>query len=86
MIEHLDTPARRARYAKGDFPAADRVKDLNKRYRWDLLWAADRAKTSLWTARVYDYANDAHIDTALRALVAPLAQANPRRRRKSRRK
>lgn len=38
-----------------------------KRWRWDLLWAA---KISPWiSANVYPYANDEHIDTALRKIL-----------------
>ena len=37
-----------------------------KRWRWDLLWAAN---LSAWiSANVYPYANDDHIDTALRVI------------------
>lgn len=46
---------------------ADKVKDLNKRYRWDLLWLL-----KLDLTEIYKYANDSHIDTVLRKLVRPL--------------
>ncbi len=72
LIKPLDTPEIRAKYLAGDFPRANLVKDLNKRFRWDLLWSVDRAALSLWTARVYDYLNDSHIDTALRSIVPAL--------------
>ena len=69
-IAPLDTPERRARYAAGDFPRAAGTKDVNLRYRWDLLWAA---APSGWVAKeLYPYLNDEHIDTALRRLVKPL--------------
>lgn len=61
-----DTPERRARYLAGDFPRADAVRDLWKRYRWDLAYAT-RAYAGL-----PDDVTDAHIDTALRRIVAPL--------------
>lgn len=63
----VDTPERREVYRTGQFPRADRVKDLDKRYRWDLLWAVngdDVIGDGIYT--------DAHIDTALRTLVAAL--------------
>lgn len=69
-IEPLDTPERRTAYRSGDFPRADAVKDLDKRYRWDLFWAAwDAAGQSPDFLAQY---NDSHIDTALRRIVPVL--------------
>lgn len=65
-ITPLDTDERREQYRQGLFPRADRVKDLDQRYRWDLLWDAC-AFGSDWS----DY-KDSHIDTALRSIVRPL--------------
>lgn len=66
-----DTPERRAQYLAGDFPRAALVKDLNKRYRWDLYWLV---RPSLPTALtdVLGWSNDACLDTALRRCVRPL--------------
>lgn len=58
-IRPLDTAERRARYAGLS----------DKRYRWDLLWAA---KQSELVGQIYKYANDDHIDTVLRRIVPPL--------------
>jgi hypothetical protein len=67
-IEPLDTEEARAAYRAGNFPRADRVKDLNKRYRWDLAHAA-----KLNLIALYDVGcNDTHIDTALRNIVPAL--------------
>ena len=61
-IEPHDTEERRATYK------AQGMSD--RRYRWDLSY---KAGLSAWMAStVYQYANDEHIDTALRAIVAPL--------------
>lgn len=50
--------------------AADpRVKDAAKRYRWDVLFAVPVAIRSPLMNRLYQYANDEHIDTALRAIL-----------------
>lgn len=70
-IECHDTDTRRAAYREGRFPRADRTRDLNLRYRWDLLWAVhgmlpDTLRPELNVLR------DTHIDTALRRIVAPL--------------
>jgi hypothetical protein len=69
-IAPLDSSELRARYRAGDFPRADAVKDLDKRYRWDLLHAAGSWRL---TSPLYENGcNDAHIDTALRAIVPAL--------------
>lgn len=62
-IAPLDTAERRARYAARDIPRGDLVQDIDKRYRFDLFYAA-RAYTLL-----PDDVADAHIDTALRRIV-----------------
>ena len=67
-IAPLDTAIRRSVYLSGEFPRADKVKDLDKRYRWDLFYEARRVAGFDAFA---DYTTD-HIDTALRRVVAPL--------------
>lgn len=69
-IAPLDTPEMRDRYRSGNFPRADRVQDLDKRYRWDLFWAAPHLDA------LYDDRSilDSHIDTALRKIVPPLEE------------
>ena len=48
----------------------DRVKDLNKRFRWDLFNAACLVP---YTCDVlYPYVNDDHIDTALKRIIVDL--------------
>ena len=66
-LNKLDTPALREAYKAGQFPRASPVKDPDKRYRWDLFYAA-----ALPIQELYAYLNDDHIDTALRKLVKPL--------------
>ena len=47
-----------------------RVKDVEKRLRWDLLYAA---KLSPWICdNLYPYLNDSHIDTALKSIINEL--------------
>ena len=64
----LDTLENREKYARRDFPRADRCKDVNKRYRWDLWYQAGLSRFAC--DELYDYMNDDHIDTALRNIVA----------------
>ena len=66
LIGPLDTEETREAYRLGRFPRADKVRDLDKRYRWDLFLAAKA--WSVLTERV----TDEHLDTALRRIVSPL--------------
>jgi hypothetical protein len=68
VVAPLDTAAMRDIYRARDIPRGELVKDINKRYRWDLMWSARGHKV---LQGIDDYA-DAHIDTALRAVVPPL--------------
>ena len=71
-IEPFDTEVRRQRYRDLDFKNAHAVKDLDKRYRWDLLWVAVDNKEVGYI--VFDGLSDAHMDTALRKIVRPLGE------------
>lgn len=69
-IAPMDTDINRQRYRDGDFPRADKVNDLNKRYRWDLFYAAN---VSNYIVELYGMnIKDDHIDTALRSIVKAL--------------
>ncbi len=69
-ITPLNTESNRQMYRDGQFHNADRVKDLDQRFRWDLLHASGGWEL---VAPLYDAGlNDSHIDTALRSIVAPL--------------
>ena len=72
-VAPLDTPERRARYLAGDFPRADAVQDLSKRYRWDLYYASGYNRT-FWSCDDEDHPADAHIDTILRRVVPALSR------------
>lgn len=70
-IECHDTAARRAAYREGRYPRADRTKDVDMRYRWDLLWAVRDSMPDV-LGKELNGLRDTHIDTALRRIVAPL--------------
>jgi hypothetical protein len=53
-------------YERGNFPRADRVRDLQKRFCFDLLYAA--GLLPFVVEHVYTYANDEHVYTALRRM------------------
>jgi len=53
-------------YEKGDFPRSDKVKDLQTRFNFDLLYGAGLNKFVCDT--LYEYLNDEHIASALRSV------------------
>lgn len=67
-IATIDTEYNREQYRKGNFPRSDRTQDVDKRYRWDLYWVAQRTMDR----DALRYYSDAHIDTALRRIVPGL--------------
>lgn len=67
LVALYDTSEVRAAYVAGEFPRAELVKDLDKRYRWDLFYAARRSDPDLLSGF-----SMAHIDTALRHVVPVL--------------
>lgn len=69
-IEPVDLEEYRVKYRARDIPRAESVKDINKRYRWDLYYYAARITGGLPDS-TSGY-NMEHIDTALRKIVKPL--------------
>lgn len=69
-IEPFDIETTRDRYRRRDIPRADSVKDIDKRYRWDLYYHAARLSGGLPDS-TNGYTME-HIDTALRKIVKPL--------------
>ena len=70
-LSPLDTPENREAYRSGAFPRSDAVKDLDRRYRWDLYWASgSREALAMYDAGC----NDTHIDTALKSIVPPIVR------------
>lgn len=70
QIGSLDTEDRREAYRSGNFPRADRVKDLDVRYRWDLFYAAGGHRL----IDPEENLTSDHIDTALRRIVPALGK------------
>ncbi|WP_234305477.1 hypothetical protein, partial [Diaphorobacter sp. J5-51] len=72
----LDTNERRARYQSGKFPYAEGCRDINMRYRWDLVYASGMrfgdGRGMQGSLNLYSYLNDKHIDAALRSFIPPL--------------
>jgi hypothetical protein len=73
-VKAYDTEANREAYRNGQFDRADKVTDLNRRYRWDLYWTARR---QFGTVRdimneASTYLLDSHIDTFLKSIIHAL--------------
>ena len=52
------------KYETGNFSLSDKVKDLNTRFVWDMLWLGGLG--GFICKNIYAYANDTHITTALK--------------------
>lgn len=61
LFGRQDTVATREAYRKAGLSS--------KRYRWDALWSVPHERRTEWfDLGIYEYLNDDHIDTALRAI------------------
>lgn len=61
----------RQRYRDRRIPRGDKVQDIDKRFRWDLYYAAGAKREGGLPDSTDGYTMD-HIDTALRSIVRPL--------------
>lgn len=74
-VEKLDTPELRERYLAQDYARADRTKNVELRYRWDIWYAVPSwVRYPLYDR--YPTLTDAHIDTMLRRVVRPLVEGD----------
>ncbi len=55
-------------YAAGRFPRADKVRDLQRRFAFDVFAAACRVDSEL-SGTLYEYCTDDNINTALQRIV-----------------
>lgn len=73
VVVPLDTPERRKAYQEGTFANAERCRDVNMRYRWDLLYATNIKIGDGVGVKgdidLYAYLHDDHIDSALKRLI-----------------
>lgn len=74
LLLAVDLNEYRKRYRALDIPRAGAVKDINKRYRWDLFnYAVTGAVRAQFFDAVYGSgANDTHTDSLLRSIVPAL--------------
>ena len=52
-------------FETGNFPRSEKVKDLQKRFVWDLMFLC---KDHEFIRELYVYLNDSHIETALKKI------------------
>lgn len=73
-IEAVDIEAHRVRYRALDIPRAESVKDIDKRYRWDLFWfsVTGDVRTQYFDGVKRLGGNDTHTDSLLRSIVPAL--------------
>jgi hypothetical protein len=71
-IAAFDTDEARARYRARDIPRGHLVRDLDKRYRWDLYYAAAGYEITHGPGPSGLDLTTAHVDTALRRIVPDL--------------
>ncbi len=54
---------------KASLSSNPKVKDINKRFRWDLFNIAGKPALDLCCNTLYKYMNDDHLDSALKQIV-----------------
>jgi len=70
---YLGATALVRRYEAGNFPRSEKVKDLQKRFCFDVLSAADGG-TAFVCDTLYPYLNDTHIYSALKSILPTLTR------------
>lgn len=68
-IDPFNTPELQERYRTGNYPRSENTKDVNTRYRWDLLWGAFFPTATEEQRKEFNELYDTHVDTALRRIV-----------------
>ncbi len=68
LVQMLEQGARSTTRSMADWEERYRANGWSgKRYRWGWLGLADSQARTAWLDEVYDYADDRHIDSALKA-------------------
>lgn len=71
-IMALNTEKNRQAYKNGEFHNADKVADINTRFRFDVLYAIPSSVKNDFYSQAYKLGNDTHIDSLLRSLIKDL--------------
>lgn len=70
----LKDTALRQDYRNGDFANSDKVKDLDKRFRFDVWWYIKKQNPALANMVANEDLNDDHLYTALKKTIPPLVE------------
>jgi len=73
MKERIEKVWRYREEVKKSIKNDSRVKDFDRRFRWDMFHLAHL--TPFVVSKVYKYADDNHIDTALKKIMAELERS-----------
>ena len=71
-VDQLNTEKNRQAYRDGLFPRADKVKDLNQRFRFDILYALPSDVRKDFYDKAYKLGNDTHVNSLLKSLIPDL--------------
>lgn len=68
----LNTEQNRQLYKDGNFHNADKVKDINTRFRFDILYAIPSNVRNDFYSKAYKIGNDNHVNSLLKSLIKDL--------------
>lgn len=71
-IMALNTEQNRQAYKGGKFHNADKVKDINTRFRFDVLYAIPSNARNDFYKQAYKIGNDTHVTSLLKSLIKDL--------------
>ncbi len=71
-IMALNTEQNRQLYRDRKFHNADKVKDINTRFRFDVLYAIPSSVRNDFYSKAYKLGNDKHISSLLKSMIADL--------------
>ena len=73
QVQGYNTESNRAVYKSGKILRYEAVQDIDRRFRWDILWAIPRdVRQPFFDEAKKLGGNDNHIDSLLKSLVAEL--------------
>ena len=68
----LNTEQNRQLYKNGKFHNADKVADINTRFRFDVLYAIPSSVRNDFYSQAYKLGNDTHVHSLLKSLIKDL--------------
>ena len=71
-IMALNTEQNRQAYKDGNFHNADKVTDINTRFRFDVLYAIPSSVRNDFYSKAYKLGNDTHVNSLLKSLIKDL--------------